>query len=136
MLNKIEGRASARVQRDDFAVNDGIGRKAFARARNIGEVFGKRVAASGPQVHAPGVFAGEAAVAVEFDLVDPFVGAVGQLGCRSGEHRFDKFYPRFGQACEIDGRFFVRGGSCCGAVSIAVPDGVGGFGDLLHGAAR
>src|SRR5262245_66583708 len=77
MLQKIERHTTARIQRDDFPVDECIGRKPFTGLGDTGKLLCEKILSPGPESHSGGISPGKTTVSVELNLVEPFL-PVGQ----------------------------------------------------------
>src|SRR4029453_11845125 len=102
MLEQIERNPRVFIQGHNLTVQKGAGRERFAGTRNILELFCKKVFSSRPERHSAGISTSKTAVAVKFNLVEPFL-ALGKFLKRQGIHRFNE--PDFGgrQRAEVFG---------------------------------
>src|SRR5262245_40894212 len=100
MLQKIERHTTARIQRDDFPVDECIGRKPFTGLGDTGKLLCEKILSPGPESHSGGISPGKTTVSVELNLVEPFL-AVGQALNQPCIHGLDK--PDFGGRQRAEG---------------------------------
>src|SRR5215468_11281060 len=77
MLQKVKRYPAGFIQRHDFPVDERIGRELFAGLGDLWELLREEVFSPGPERYPICISPGETAVAVELNLVEPFL-AVGQ----------------------------------------------------------
>src|SRR6266576_6420125 len=78
MLENIERDPAILIKRDNFTVQECVGRQPFTCASYQGELLCKKIPSPRPQGDSLLVFAGEAAVSIKFYFVEPF-RSVGEI---------------------------------------------------------
>ena len=78
MLQEIERDPPVGIQGNNLAVYEGTGWKPFTSTGDMRELLCEKVFSPGPKGYPARIPASKTAVAVEFDLVEPFV-ALGKL---------------------------------------------------------
>src|SRR5262245_40847590 len=92
MLKEVERDPSAFIQRDDFAVYKGALWELLTGMGDLSELVCEEVFSPGPERYLLCISPGKTAVAVELNLVEPFL--LREVLNQPGIHRLDK--PDFG----------------------------------------
>ena len=93
MLQKVKRYPAGFIQGDDFPINECIGREPFTSLGDLWELLREEVFSPGLERYPICISPGETTVAVQFDLVQPFL-TLREVLNQSRIHRFDK--PDFG----------------------------------------
>src|SRR5215831_729122 len=100
MLQKVKRYPAGFIQRHDFPINECIGREPFTSLGDLWELLREEVFSPGPERYPICISPGETAIAVELNLVEPFL-TLREVLNQSRIHRLDK--PDFGGRRRVEG---------------------------------